>query len=378
MPRPEGGLRVAVAGGSLGGLCAASQLRRIGADVTVYERAAGEMRSRGAGIVVQPDLTRLLEAVGAPSLPTTGCTHRRHLQPDDGEGQITPAPQRFTSWGAIYRTLRATWPDERYRQGVTIDGFDLHDDRVVPRLDGAEPVDLLIAADGSRSSIRGKVLPGLESSYAGYVAWRGTIEEAEAPATLVAYFDGRFSFSAARRGGHALCYLIPGAEAAVEPGRRRLNWVWYEHVPAGEALERLLTDRNGTRHRASIPPGLLPDAVAAGLRRRAEDGLHPRFAGLIAATPQPFLQTILDLAVPRMAFGRVCLMGDAAFVVRPHTAAATAKAAADASALAAVLERWTGSLEPALRLWEEDRLQAGAGLVAYGKGLGSDWVRRRA
>ena len=31
-----------------------------------------------------------------------------------------------------------------------------------------------------------------------------------------------------------------------------------------------------------------------------------------------------------MAFGRTCLLGDAAFVVRPHTAGATAKAASDA------------------------------------------------
>ena len=40
-----------------------------------------------------------------------------------------------------------------------------------------------------------------------------------------------------------------------------------------------------------------------------------------------------DVVPPAMVFGRICLFGDAAFVVRPHTAAATAKTAADAMAL---------------------------------------------
>ena len=51
----------------------------------------------------------------------------------------------------------------------------------------------------------------------------------------------------------------------------------------------------------------------------------------MAATPDPFVQTIVDVVVPRTVFGRVCLLGDAAFVVRPHTAGATAKAARDAT-----------------------------------------------
>ena len=62
--------------------------------------------------------------------------------------------------------------------------------------------------------------------------------------------------------------------------------------------------------------------------------MHPRLAELVAATPEPFLQTIVDIGVSRTVFGRACLLGDAAFVVRPHTAAAAAKAAGDAMSLA--------------------------------------------
>jgi 2-polyprenyl-6-methoxyphenol hydroxylase-like FAD-dependent oxidoreductase len=68
-------LRVAVAGGgSLGGLCAGVALRGQGAKVDSYERHAGEMENRGAGIVVQQEVTSLLQSHGAPSLPTTGAS----------------------------------------------------------------------------------------------------------------------------------------------------------------------------------------------------------------------------------------------------------------------------------------------------------------
>src|SRR5262249_52024309 len=77
--------------------------------------------------------------------------------------------------------------------------------------------------------------------------------------------------------------------------------------------------------------------------------LHPRFAELVRATAEPFVQVIVDVTVPRMAVGRTCLAGDAAFVARPHAAAATAKAAADALALADALGARPGDTDTALR-----------------------------
>jgi 2-polyprenyl-6-methoxyphenol hydroxylase-like FAD-dependent oxidoreductase len=67
-------------------------------------------------------------------------------------------------------------------------------------------------------------------------------------------------------------------------------------------------------------------------RGQARHVLPPAFVRLVEATDEPFVQTIHDLAVPRMVFGRVRLTGDAAFVPRPHRAASTAKAAANALA----------------------------------------------
>ena len=82
------GMRVAVAGGSIGGLAAATALRSVGCAVEVYERTPHQMTSRGAGIVVQPSLTALLSQVGASSLPTTRCTHRNYLSPNRALGSL--------------------------------------------------------------------------------------------------------------------------------------------------------------------------------------------------------------------------------------------------------------------------------------------------
>jgi 2-polyprenyl-6-methoxyphenol hydroxylase-like FAD-dependent oxidoreductase len=78
-----------------------------------------------------------------------------------------------------------------------------------------------------------------------------------------------------------------------------------------------------------------------------------------------------DLAVPRMAFGRVYLTGDAAFVPRPHTAASTAKAAANALALADDLMATGGDVVAALRRWEPDQMELGERLRDYSQRLGN-------
>ena len=91
---------------------------------------------------------------------------------------------------------------------------------------------------------------------------------------------------------------------------------------------------------------------------------------LVAATHEPFLQSIEDLSVRQMAIGRVALIGDAAFIPRPHTAASTAKAAANALGLANALRR-NSDIVAALRGWEPDQIQYGLHLRRQGTALGN-------
>src|SRR6202040_2054974 len=113
---------------------------------------------------------------------------------------------------------------------------------------------------------------------------------------------------------------------------------------------------------ASLPQGGIPQTTVQALDDRARYEVHPKLAELVAATPDPFVQTIVDVVVPRTVFGRVCLLGDAAFVVRPHTAGATAKAARDATTLARALKRAGRNVDAGLSRFEEMQIEFGRGL----------------
>jgi hypothetical protein len=91
-------------------------------------------------------------------------------------------------------------------------------------------------------------------------------------------------------------------------GRRRLNWVWYVAADQDE-FGPLLIDRDGRQHHASLPQGGIPQTTVQPLVDRARHEIHPKLAELVAATPDPFVQTIVDVVVPRTVFGRVCLLG---------------------------------------------------------------------
>ncbi|WP_454753536.1 FAD binding domain-containing protein [Cupriavidus necator] len=101
----------------------------------------------------------------------------------------------------------------------------------------------------------------------------------------------------------------------------------------------MLTDTTGHRHDTSFPPGSVKDTHIAELRAAAVSRLPEPIGRVVCSAAQPFLQVIYDVDAPRMAFGRVCLIGDAAFAVRPHAAAGSAKAAADAWALTEAIRR---------------------------------------
>jgi len=333
------------------------------------------METRGAGIVVQGELIHLLQTHGTGALPTTHCTVRRYLSPEGGEGEVQRAPQDFTSWEAIYRTLAVAFPSDRYHRGATLTDFVNGDGAVQAHIDGHGLVeaDVLVAADGAQSPTRRRFLPDLRSTYAGYVAWRGTLDEADAQPDLVRFFDDAFTFCEARSAGHILVYFIPGDGADTTPGKRRLNWVWYVGVGEDD-LPRILVDRDGRQHHASLPFGGTPDSAIRDLRDLARREVHPMLAALVAATPQPFLQTIVDVVPTRTVFGRVCLLGDAAFVVRPHTAGATAKAARDAMTLARALKRAGRNVDAGLSGFEEMQIEFGQGLANYGMALGRRWA----
>jgi 2-polyprenyl-6-methoxyphenol hydroxylase-like FAD-dependent oxidoreductase len=145
--------------------------------------------------------------------------------------------------------------------------------------------------------------------------------------------------------------------------------VWYRPADETTELPRLLTDKNGVTHSISIPPPLIRDESIAAMRAAAERLLAPQFREIVGLIAEPILQPIYDLESPRLAFGRVAILGDAAFVARPHVAAGVSKGADDAAALAAALDG--DDIEGALRRFEAQRLPDNKKIIERARHLGA-------
>ncbi len=342
-------------------------------DVSVFERATGDLAGRGAGIGLSAELLEIMERIGAQFEPSAGVAHNSSVWMDE-DGGIVFEQDRSTvgsTWPRVYRALRDSVPPDIYRQSMTLTKVD-QDAHAVSALfsDGSrETGDLLIAADGMLSTVRRQFLPEVEPRYANYVGWRGLIEERDVPgATLDAI--GEHLVFCFPEGEMLLTMAVPGAGDDVRPGHRRVYFIWYRPV-AGEALADLFTDATGKNHGVSIPPPLIREELIGEMRQRATEIFAPAVADIVNRVPQPLLQAISDMESPRLAFGRVALIGDAAFVARPHTAGGVSKAGLDAQCLVDSLVTANGHIAPALEHYERERLSFGRRLVAHSRYLGA-------
>jgi 2-polyprenyl-6-methoxyphenol hydroxylase-like FAD-dependent oxidoreductase len=363
--------RALVIGGSMSGLLAAIMLVRRGWEIDVFERVSGELAGRGAGIVAQQELIARLDKLGLDTRDLGVAIARRQML--DREGRVTATsacPQVLTAWERAYRVLRDAFPADRYHRGRSLAAFDQNGRGVVAHFsDGNTAVgDMLIGADGLRSTVRQQCLPAAIPLYAGYVAWRALIPESALPDAIHGELFEAMTFCMPP-GEQFLGYPVAGPDNDLRPGRRRYNIVWYRPADETKELPWLLTDDRGASHAISIPPPLIRRDAIAGMRRAAEQLLAPQFRAIVRLIEEPILQPIYDLASSRLAFGRAAIVGDAAFVARPHVAAGVSKAADDAAALAVALD--AGDVEDALRRFEGKRLPENNRIIERARHLGA-------
>jgi 2-polyprenyl-6-methoxyphenol hydroxylase-like FAD-dependent oxidoreductase len=365
--------RVLVIGGSMSGLFAAILLRRAGCEVDIFERADTELTGRGAGIVTHAAMRAVLRDAGCDPGRDLGVdvAGRRTLDRSGHPVGDFACPQTLTSWDRVFRMLRERFPATRYHLGKELRRIDPRPDGVTAQFaDGSEARgDLIVGADGFRSTVRAQVLPQVRPVYAGYVAWRGLVDEAALTRKTHADIFDAMVF-ALPPGEQFISYPIAGPDNDLTPGHRRCNFVWYRPAREETELRRLLSDADGHFHELGIPPPLVRAEVIGSLRDASRALLAPQLDEVVQLTPQPFLQPIFDVESAAMASGRAAIIGDAAFLARPHVAAGVTKAAEDATALAAAMGAHEG-VPDALAAFERARLVPNRRIMQRGRDLGS-------
>jgi 2-polyprenyl-6-methoxyphenol hydroxylase-like FAD-dependent oxidoreductase len=374
MSSPARRPRALVIGGSLGGLFAANLLLRQGWEVDVYEQSGMALAGRGAGIIPHPGLFACLRRIGIEIDESFGVDIPERVTFDRNGAAIATLtlPQCLTTWGRLYELLKNAFPAGHYHFGCCFTRLDQDAGGVTAHFaSGAQATgDLLIGADGIRSCVRAQLLPDAKPLYAGYVGWRGMADENSISAHVHRELFPRFAFCLPER-EQMLGYPVAGFTNSTQPGQRCYNFVWYRPVEESHELQQLCTDIEGRRHDMAIPPPLIRPEVLTATRRAANELLAPQFAEVVRHTRQLFFQAIFDLESPRMMYGRTALLGDAAFVARPHCGMGVSKAAGDAMALFDVLCGADMDIASALAVYETQRSRVGKAAVRHGRDLGA-------
>lgn len=355
----------------MSGLFAAAFLRQIGWEADVYERSTVELVGRGAGITTHPELLEALDASGAGTRDL-GITVEKRIA-IDRDGQIIderPLKQILTSWDRLQRLLRATIDPARYHLGWTFERVEQDGSGVRVHFNGGrvEDADILVGGDGVRSSVRSQLAPELQPIYAGYYIWRGAPNEADlAPQTLREIFPFFVFYLPPHQ--EVITYPIAGFDDDLRPGRRRCNFIWYRTADAAQ-LRAMNVDANGVQHDYSVPPPLIRRDLIEAMYADARKIMPPVLLDCVMKMKQPFITPIYDFTAPRIVFGRVAMVGDAAANPRPHMGFGVAKAGNDAAALATAL-RDHDDIDTALVAYNAARQPIGNTIVMHSRKLGT-------
>ena len=359
-----------IIGGSMAGLFAATALSKKGWDVSVHEKVPVPLSGRGAGIATYDELADLVyKATNNNNVLGTTAKSRVSL---DINGKIINSydyPQVYTSWQYLFSILREQISNDDYFMGDDCIKIEQNEDKAIAFFENGKKkeTDLIIVANGIKSELRTYVDNKAYPQYAGYVGWRGVVNEEEISKnsleTLSNYFIVVLPYNQ-----QIASYPIAGeGKNPFKIGERRINWIWYKPVPQ-KKLKEILLGKSGQQFEDGIPPNEIREEIVNDLFKEAEEKLPPQLVELVKITKQPLIQPIFDLQSMKMKNGRVVTIGDAAFTARPHVGMGVTKAAMDAFTLSEYLED-SSNLDD-LDKWEHSRLKESQFIVNRSRKLG--------
>lgn len=325
-----------VVGAGIGGAAAAVALQRLGWQVTVLERAR-ELGEVGAGLSIWPSAVSVLHDLGVKGVePAPRPAGHWGMRMANGRWIARSDQLNVPSPVMIHRAqLHSRIRDEftsqiTVRTEFTVTGVEQDAAGATVR-SGAEQVraDLVVAADGLRSTVRGALHPRYGGPrYAGYTSYRGL-------ADVKTDDGGGETWGRGRRFGFAR--LTDG----------RIYWYATANTPAG---------RGGD----------------LGEVKTLFGDWHAPIPAILAATTTVLKHDLYDLTLPLVPFvsGRVVLLGDAAHAMTPNLGRGACSAIEDAGALARHLGDHT-SWEAALAAYDRERRRATTRLLALSRRVGT-------
>ena len=359
-----------IIGGSMAGLFAATALSKKGWDISVHEKVPVPLSGRGAGIATYDELADLVyKATNNNNVLGTTAKSRVSL---DINGNIINSydyPQVYTSWQYLFSILREQISNDDYFMGDDCIKIEQNEEKAMAFFENGKKkeTDLIIVANGIKSELRTYVDNKAYPQYAGYVGWRGVVNEEEISKKSLETLSNYFIFVLPYNQQIASYPIAGEGKNPFKIGERRINWIWYKPAPQN-SLQEILLGKSGQQFEDGIPPNEIREEIVNDLFKEAEEKLPPQLVELVKITKQPLIQPIFDLQSIKMKNGRVLTIGDAAFTARPHVGMGVTKAAMDAFTLSEYLEDSTNLDD--LDKWENSRLKESQFIVNRSRKLG--------
>ncbi|NAS31364.1 hypothetical protein GTQ40_10305 [Flavobacteriaceae bacterium R38] len=354
-------LKVGILGGSVDGITLALLLRDLGCNVHIYERKKALPIDPIRGIWVDTFVSKYLTEYTNISSEAFSVKTKYLRYLNDKGYSISEEEQTkyFTSHEILFDNLFTLFGSKNYHFEHEINGFIHEADKVIVSFtnDEKDIFDLLICTEGIDSLIRSTLLPNATLNYAGYVGWRGSIQESDLNEDTFNKFKEALSYQLLPN-SHIVSYPVRSIDNKIS-----INYTWYQNVVKGPLLNELLTGIDGKLYEYKIPNTHISEKHKIELLEVANKNLNPDMAALINATKNHGLEVIYDMQVPHMVFEKIVLMGNSAFYSRPHAGMSISKAMIDAWELAGNLSFYNGDLTVALQEWERKQLYLGKQIV---------------